>query len=147
MVKAICIKESVNKNDTLYYYIGHDLEVGKEYEVDRIEMGSSITNVYLKDKERVYNSVYLKFEENGKPIDIFKDRRFNPYIKGFIEGDIVDFETYTAIVMCACSTSAIIKYYYSTDKFDVEKVGTSEIRLLTPEEKEIRKDKIAKLSV
>ena len=145
MITAKCTKASVSKEDICYSYLGHDLELGKEYEVESINMGQSHTTIRLKDRPNLYNSVYLAFYENGNPLDIYKDRRFNPYIKGFMEGEIVDFETYTAVVLCACRTSAVIKYYYSDNKFDVEKVGISEIRLLTEEEKEQRKDKINKL--
>ena len=57
------------------------LEVGKSYEVEQIDMGHSHTNVYLKGYEFPFNSVSFEFEEDGKPLDIFSDRRFNPYLK------------------------------------------------------------------
>lgn len=57
-----------------------DLEVGKEYEVEGISMGGCYTNIYLVEKRYSYNSIIFEFYENGKPLDIYKDRRFNPYL-------------------------------------------------------------------
>lgn len=57
-----------------------DLEVGKEYEVKGISMGGSRTSIYLVEKRYSYNSIMFEFYENGKPINIYKDRRFNPYL-------------------------------------------------------------------
>lgn len=49
MIKAKCIKESPDKGDSLYEYLGHDLKVGDIYEVEQIDMGQSMTR-FLKDK-------------------------------------------------------------------------------------------------
>lgn len=57
-----------------------DLEVGKEYEVEGISMGGSYTSIYLVEKRYSYNSIMFEFYENGKPLNIYKDRRFNPYL-------------------------------------------------------------------
>lgn len=69
---------------------GHDWEVpdaisngfieGEKYEVARVDMGRCSTAIYFADKESYYNSVMFKFEEDGKPIDIFRDKRYNPYL-------------------------------------------------------------------
>ena len=63
-------------------YVQHDLEVGKSYEVSRINMGQSHTTIYLVAKRnRVYNSVIFEFYEDNKRIDIYADARFNPYLR------------------------------------------------------------------
>ncbi len=56
--------------------------VGCEYPVDTISMGQSHTNIYLSGFKGVFNSVHFEFFEDGNPLDIFRDRRFNPYIGG-----------------------------------------------------------------
>lgn len=76
-IKAKCIKES----DEDCHWSEHDLDVGNLYEVEDIQMGQSHTSIYLKDKERSYNSVIFEFYEDNKQIDIYKDERFNPYIR------------------------------------------------------------------
>lgn len=57
---------------------------GEVYEVEDISMGQSYTSIYLKNPKEgtknPFNSVFFKFYENGKKLDIFSDRRFNPYI-------------------------------------------------------------------
>lgn len=60
-------------------WLQHDLELGAEYEVHAIEMGGYYTSVYLVGKKHSYNSVYFDFYENGGKIDIYSDKRFNPY--------------------------------------------------------------------
>ena len=85
MIIAKCIRNKIGnwEDDSMY------LQIGKKYEVDYITMGQSHTNVHLKDKLKnkitgkfvsCFNSVYFDFYENGEPIDIFSDTRFNPYI-------------------------------------------------------------------
>lgn len=76
-IKAKCIKES----DEDCHWLEHDLEVGKLYEVEDIRMGQSHTSIYLKDKKLSYNSVIFEFYEDNKQIDIYKDERFNPYMR------------------------------------------------------------------
>lgn len=56
------------------------LEVGAKYEVSNIIMGQSSTSVYLEGFEAPFNSIHFVFEENGEPLDIFRDHRFNPYL-------------------------------------------------------------------
>lgn len=79
MITAEVIKKS--QDDT---WLNHDLEYGKMYEVDGIDMGQSYTSVYLKNMINPYNSVIFEFYEDGKPLDIYRDTRFNPYI--FVRG-------------------------------------------------------------
>ena len=54
---------------------------GKEYPVKSIDMSLSFTLVELTGIFYLINSVCLKFFENGKEIDIYSDKRFNPYLK------------------------------------------------------------------
>lgn len=68
MILAECCKKS------------NDLEIGKQYEVECISMGQSHTSIQLKDKKGIYNSVIFKFYENGNELDIYSDKRFNPYL-------------------------------------------------------------------
>lgn len=56
--------------------------VGNEYRVQNIVMGQSSTSVYLEGFDGVFNSVHFEFLEDGHPLDIFRDSRFNPYIGG-----------------------------------------------------------------
>ena len=56
------------------------LEVGERYEVANVSMGGSHTSIYLKDIKGVFNSVQFEFEEDEKPIDIYRDPRYNPYL-------------------------------------------------------------------
>lgn len=77
MITAKCIQ----KSNPDYPLLKHDLVVSQMYEVDSIDMGSCHTYVYLKDRPYSYNSVYLEFYEDLEPLDIFNDKRFNPYIK------------------------------------------------------------------
>ena len=53
---------------------------GKKYEVQDICMGGSYTSIWLKNIKGSFNSVQFEFEENGKPIDIYDDPRYNPYL-------------------------------------------------------------------
>ena len=75
MIIAKVIRES--QDDT---WFNHDLEYGKTYEVEDIDMGQSFTSIYLKDMRNAYNSVIFEFYEDGKSLDIYSDTRFNSYI-------------------------------------------------------------------
>lgn len=75
MITAKVIKKS--EDDV---WLNHDLEYGKMYEVEDIDMGQSYTSVYIVDKPYPYNSIFFEFYENGKLLDIYKDARFNPYL-------------------------------------------------------------------
>lgn len=77
MLTAKCIKES---NENSWADHKHNLKVGEEYEVDCISMGQSHTTIKLKNDSSHYNSVIFKFYENGKELDIYSDKRFNPYL-------------------------------------------------------------------
>lgn len=57
------------------------LTIGQSYKVKSIEMGSCLTLVRLEGQPGLYNSITLEFSEDGKPLDIFGDKRFNPYIR------------------------------------------------------------------
>ena len=56
------------------------LRPNKYYEVSNIDMGQSHTYVYLANIEGAFNSVNFEFYEDKKLIDIFSDKRFNPYL-------------------------------------------------------------------
>lgn len=62
------------------------MTVGCEYPVDTISMGQSYTAVYLNGFSCPFNSVHFEFFDDGKPLDIYQDRRFNPYIGGARRG-------------------------------------------------------------
>lgn len=56
------------------------IEVGKEYEVKSIDMGSFMTYILLTNIFTWFNSICFDFFEDGKPLDIYEDKRFNPYL-------------------------------------------------------------------
>ncbi len=57
------------------------LKVSERYEVEDVDMGQSHTSIYLKNIKGCFNSVHFEFEENGNPIDIYDDPRYNPYLR------------------------------------------------------------------
>ena len=59
-----------------------DLEIGKLYKVSHVNMSGWYTDIYLHDFGKIaFNSVHFEFEEDGKPIDIYHDPRYNPYME------------------------------------------------------------------
>lgn len=78
MITAICINN---------YIEGHCddtdvLQIEQEYEVDWISMGQYYTYIRLKEfGDRFFNSVFFEFYEDGEPLNIFEDDRFNPYLE------------------------------------------------------------------
>lgn len=56
------------------------LKLGDRFTVKNISMGQSHTSVHLNEHTGGFNSIYFTFEENGHPINIYRDDRFNPYI-------------------------------------------------------------------
>lgn len=61
--------------------INAGLEVGERYAVSNVMMGQSNTSIFLEGIAGVFNSVQFEFEEeDGTPVDIYRDRRFNTYI-------------------------------------------------------------------
>ena len=61
---------------------GKSLELGKNYEVSIINMGQSYTSVKLADfPDLVFTSTQFKFFEGDNEINIFRDPRFNPYMR------------------------------------------------------------------
>lgn len=75
MVTAKCIKDRNPLGD-----LPTTLTLGEEYEVKHIEMCSAITFVFLTKKRGAFNSLCFEFYEDGKPLDIYSDIRFNPYL-------------------------------------------------------------------
>ena len=57
-----------------------NLKVGDRIPVRDIDMGQSSTSIYLDGYKGSFNSVFFEFEENGKEIDIYGDKRYNPYL-------------------------------------------------------------------
>ena len=53
---------------------------GTDYDLHRIIMGQSSTWVYLVGHGHPFNSVQFEFFEKGRPLDIYRDKRFNPYM-------------------------------------------------------------------
>ena len=76
MITATCVQEKNPWTDRPY----EGLKQGENYEVRHIEMGSAMTFVFLKGIKHPVNSVCLQFSEDGKTLDIFNDKRFNPYL-------------------------------------------------------------------
>ena len=75
MVTAKVIKDVNPMSDEKY----QELEVGKEYIVEDISMGQSLTYVQLEGVNNFINSICLDFYEDGKELN--NDKRFNPYLK------------------------------------------------------------------
>jgi hypothetical protein len=57
------------------------LEEGKEYIVTDVSMGQFYTSIFLDGFSKCFNSVNFDFFEDGKPLNIYRDARFNPYMK------------------------------------------------------------------
>ena len=76
MIIAKCIDDKNPRTDEKY-----PIKIGESYEVELISMGQSWTFIYLKDfEQQPFNSLVFEFYEDDKPLDIYKDKRFNPYI-------------------------------------------------------------------
>lgn len=61
-------------------FVKHDLVVGDVYHVDFIDMDRWYTDIYIAGKPSPYNSVIFEFYENGDPIDIYNDPKYNPFM-------------------------------------------------------------------
>lgn len=55
------------------------LKIGDSFIVESIDMGQSSTTIYLENLGG-FNSVFFEFFENEIPLDIYSDKRFNPYL-------------------------------------------------------------------
>lgn len=72
----------ITDGPTREYAKNAGLQVGERYEVEDVSMGGSYTSIYLTDIDGVFNSVQFDFEdENGIEVNIYKDPRYNSYIK------------------------------------------------------------------
>lgn len=58
-----------------------NLEIGKEYVMTNVSMGRYFTDIELADINGVFNSVQFDFFEGGKPVDIYRSARYNPYMR------------------------------------------------------------------
>lgn len=74
MITAKCIK---NEGDWCNY---PELELDKEYQVDRISVGQSCSYAILSGMTRCFNTVCFEFYEDGKPLNFLRDKRFNLYL-------------------------------------------------------------------
>lgn len=55
--------------------------LGTIFEVEDVHMGQSHTSVHLSGEKGSFNSIHFQFvDDEGLPVNIFKDPRFNPYI-------------------------------------------------------------------
>lgn len=63
------------------YRPAQNLIVGNAYKVTGIYMGSSSTTITLYGFQNEFNSVQFDFFEDGKPLDIYSDARFNPWLR------------------------------------------------------------------
>ena len=58
------------------------LKVGERYRVSHVNMSGWYTDIYLEDHGKFsFNSVHFEFDEDGEPIDIYRDPRYNPYME------------------------------------------------------------------
>lgn len=55
---------------------------GHEYQVTDLYMGSCHTEIWLAGFVEPFNSVQFDFYEDGREIDIYRDRRYNPWLRG-----------------------------------------------------------------
>lgn len=62
-------------------------KIGDRIEVDRICISGWKTDVFLKGHDRSFNSVNFTFLEDGKPLDVFADTRFNSFLSEDKDGN------------------------------------------------------------
>ena len=55
------------------------LELGKEYRVRKVDMSPFHTDIQLAEIDGKFNSVLFDFYEDGKPINIYRSAKYNPY--------------------------------------------------------------------
>ena len=70
-----CDKEMCQKHLTL----------GESYEVNYVSMGQSHTHIYLEGIDGCFNTENFDFYEDGESINIFRDPRYNPYLRRVVE--------------------------------------------------------------
>lgn len=63
------------------YHPATQLEVGKEYAVECVDMGRYYTGIKLSGIDGCFNSVQFDFFEDGKPVDIYRSPKYNPYLQ------------------------------------------------------------------
>lgn len=71
MIVAKCVNVNTNPYNTY-----PELELGKEYVVESIEVGRFHSDVKIKGNTKRYNSVCFEYYENGEQINIYGDKRF-----------------------------------------------------------------------
>ena len=73
----------INNINPITDEVEKEIQIGEAYEVSSIDMGQSRTYVVLVGIDNWFNSVYFEFFEDGEPINIFNDERYNPYLSIF----------------------------------------------------------------
>ena len=63
-------------------------EIGDVFTVEKIDMRSWYTDVYLKGIAGAFNSVNFEFLKDGEPHDIFNDPDLNPYLPPHIRSSL-----------------------------------------------------------
>lgn len=63
------------------YRPAEQLKVGRAYHVERVNMGGTTTDIHLAGYGGCFNSVQFDFYEDGKPIDIYRSPKYNPYLR------------------------------------------------------------------
>jgi hypothetical protein len=59
-----------------------DIPIGTVFEVEDINISQSSTSFTCVGWNKCFNSVQFEFvDDDGNPVDIFADVRFNPYIQ------------------------------------------------------------------
>lgn len=55
------------------------LKLGEEYQVRKVDMGAFHTDIQLACVDGKFNSALFDFYEDGRPINIYKSAKYNPY--------------------------------------------------------------------
>lgn len=63
------------------YHPAAQLEVGKEYTVEYLNMDRYSTDIRLAGYTGIFNSVQFDFFEDGEPINIYRSPKYNPYMQ------------------------------------------------------------------
>lgn len=77
MIQAKCVTLNAGHDDEKEE-AQRKLELGRYYEVKAISMGGSYTNITLPHGN--FNSVFFVFFEDDNHLNIYNDKRFNPYL-------------------------------------------------------------------
>lgn len=59
------------------------LKLEDRFVVRNVSMGQSHTNILLEGFDVSFNSVAFDYDEDGEPINIYEDARYNPYLRPY----------------------------------------------------------------